>query len=163
MLQKTPLRRRIKTFKEWIKPSKAHVAVDRQIRQLAEAMDLTKKGDVADETATLSYFILSIPKDCTYAEKIDRLSEIADTVLAVEKSDVMCFSMWVPSGDSAPNSHVDLCITDRLKSQWVGRGLLLGFLIPPPIVQQHPQPRLGHETFRSVLSTSIVYIPFQSN
>jgi hypothetical protein len=40
---------------------------------------------------------MTIPKDCTYEEKIDRLAEVADTILQVEGSDVMCFSMWVPS------------------------------------------------------------------
>ena len=97
MLQIAP-RPRLKPFKEVTR----HVGVDRQIRRLAEALDLTKphkNSGVSDETTTLSYFIMSIPKDCTYEEKMDRLSEVVDTILAVEGSDVMCFSMWVPSSE----------------------------------------------------------------
>jgi hypothetical protein len=98
MLQTAPSRK-LKPFREVTK----HVRVERQIlRRLAEALDLTKSRQnsaVSDETTTLSYFIMSIPKDCTYEEKIDRLSEVADTILQVEGSDVMCFSMWVPSGE----------------------------------------------------------------
>ncbi len=100
MLQIAP-RRKLKSFKEVTK----HVGIDRQLRRLAEALDLTKPrqdGAVSDETTTISYFIMSIPKDCTYEEKIDRLSEVADTILAVEGSDVMCFSMWVPDGNQPP-------------------------------------------------------------
>ncbi len=100
MLQIAP-RRRLNPFKEVTK----HVSVNRRLRRLAEAFDLTKSRQnsaVSDEATALSYFIMSIPKDCTYEEKIDRLSEIADTILAVEESDVMCFSMWVPGGDQPP-------------------------------------------------------------
>jgi hypothetical protein len=100
-MQKLAPRRKLKPFKEVTK----HVGVDRQLRRLAEALDLTKPrqdGAVSDETTTLSYFIMSIPKDCTYAEKIDLLSEVAYTILNVEGSDVMCFSMWVPGADQPP-------------------------------------------------------------
>jgi hypothetical protein len=91
-------RRKLKSFKEVTK----HVGVDRQIRRIAESLDLTKSRQnsaVSNETTILSYLIMSVPKDCTYEEKIDRLSEIADTILAVEGSDVICFSMWVPDGN----------------------------------------------------------------
>jgi hypothetical protein len=94
----TATRRKLQPFREVTK----HVGFDRHVRRLAEALDLTKSRQnsaVSDETTTLSYFIMSIPKDCTYEEKIDRLSEVADTILQVEGSDVMCFSMWVPSGE----------------------------------------------------------------
>jgi hypothetical protein len=97
MLQTAP-RRRLKKFTEVTK----HVGVERRVRRLAEALDLTKSrhnSAVSDEATTLSYFIMSIPKDGTYEEKIDRLTEIADTILDVEGSDVMVFSMWVPSGE----------------------------------------------------------------
>jgi hypothetical protein len=95
MLQISP-RRRLRPFREVTK----HVGVERQIRCLAEALDLTESRQnsaVADETTTLRYFIMSIPKDCTAKEKINRLSEVADIVTAVEGSDVMIFSMWVAS------------------------------------------------------------------
>ena len=97
-MQQIAPRRKLKPFKEITK----HVGIDRQLRRLAEAPDLMKSRQnsaVSDETTTLSYFIMSIPKECTYEEKIDRLSEIAGTILAVEGSDVMCFSMWVPAVD----------------------------------------------------------------
>jgi hypothetical protein len=95
MLQTSP-RRRLRPFSEVTK----YVGLKRQVARLAEALDLTESRQnsaVSDEIATLSYFIMSIPKNCTYEEKIDRLSEVADVVTAVEGSDVMCFSMWVPS------------------------------------------------------------------
>ncbi len=100
-MQNIAPRRKLKSFNEITK----HVGVKHQVRRLAEALDLTKSRQnsaVSDETTTLSYFIMSIPKDCTYEEKIDRLSEIADTILAVEGTDVMCFSMWVPGGNQPP-------------------------------------------------------------
>ena len=100
-MQNIAPRRRLKPFKEVTK----HVGIDRQVRRLAEALDLTKSrkdSAVSDETTTLSYFIMSIPKDCTYDEKIDVLSEIADAILEVEGSDVPCISMWVPGADQRP-------------------------------------------------------------
>jgi hypothetical protein len=91
-------RRKLKPFREVTK----HVGFDRHVRRLAEALDLTKprqNSAVSDETTTLSYFVMSIPKDCTAEVKADRLSELVDTISAVEGSDVMCFSMWVPTAD----------------------------------------------------------------
>ncbi len=96
MLQTSP-RRRLRPFSEVTK----HVGLERQIRRLAEALDLTEsrqKTAVPDEITTLRYFIMPIPKDSTAEQKMDRLSEVADVVTAVEGSDVMVFSMWVPSG-----------------------------------------------------------------
>ncbi len=93
--------RRLRPFREVTK----HVGIDRQVRRLVEALDLTKSrkdSAVFDETTTLSYFIMSIPKDCTYDEKIDVLSEIADAILEVEGSDGLCISMWVPGADQPP-------------------------------------------------------------
>jgi len=100
-MQKLAPRRRLKRFTEVT----GRLGVDRQVRRLAEALDLTKSRQnsaVSDETTTLTYFVMSIPKDCTYEEKIDRLADVADTILAVEGSDVMCFSMWVPGGNQPP-------------------------------------------------------------
>ena len=68
MLQTSP-RRRLRPFKEATK----HVGIDRQLRRLAEALDFTKSrrnSAVSDEITTLSYFIMSIPKDCTSGRKI---------------------------------------------------------------------------------------------
>jgi hypothetical protein len=97
-MQQTSSRCKLRLFREVTK----HVGIERQIRRLAESLDLKKSRQdsaVPDETTTLSYFIMSIPKDCTYAEKIDRLSEVADVVTAVDGSDVLVFSMWVPSAE----------------------------------------------------------------
>jgi hypothetical protein len=97
MLQIAP-RRRLKLFRQVTK----HVGFDRQVRRLAEALDLTKSRQssaVPDEITTLNYFIMSVPKDCTAEEKLDRLSEVADMVTAVDGSDVLVFSMWVPSAE----------------------------------------------------------------
>jgi hypothetical protein len=97
MLQIAP-RRKLKPFREVTK----HVGIERQIRCLAESLDLTKSRQdsaVSDEATTLSYFIMSIPKDCAAEDRADRLSELVDTILDVEGSDVMVFSMWVPSGE----------------------------------------------------------------
>ena len=72
------------------------------MRRLAEVLDFTKSRQNSadsDETTTLSYFIMSIPKDCAAEEKSDRLSEVADIVTAVEGSDVLVFSMWVPGAE----------------------------------------------------------------
>jgi len=97
MLQTSP-RRRLRPFKK----VKKHIGLDRQLRRLAESLDLResrRNSAASDEITNLSYFIMSIPKDCTSEEKLDRLSEIADIVAAVEGSDVMVFSMWVPSAE----------------------------------------------------------------
>jgi hypothetical protein len=94
----TATRRKLQPYRKVTK----HVGVDRQVRRLAEALDLSKShrnSAVSDETTTLSYFIASIPKDGTAEEKMDRLSEVADIVTAVEGSDVLVFSMWVPSAE----------------------------------------------------------------
>jgi hypothetical protein len=91
-------RRRLKPFREVTK----HVGVERQLRWLAEALDLSesrRNSAASDEITTLRYFIMPIPKDDTPEEKMDRLSEVADVVTAVEGSDVMVFSMWVPSAE----------------------------------------------------------------
>ncbi len=44
------------------------------------------------------------------------LNAVADTILDVEGTDVLCFSMWCQMGTN-PNSQLDLCIIDRLKSR----------------------------------------------
>jgi hypothetical protein len=97
MLQTSP-RRRLRPFREVTK----HVGLERQVARLAESLDLSesrRNSAASDEITTLSYFIMSIPKNCTRDEKSDRLSEVADIVTAVEGSDVLVFSMWVPSND----------------------------------------------------------------
>jgi hypothetical protein len=90
-MQKIAPRRRLKSFKEVTK----HVGVQRQIRRLAEEMDLTKPRS-NDPTVDLNYFTMSIPTRLSNEEKSARLSEMVDTVTAVaEGSDVVILGMWV--------------------------------------------------------------------
>jgi hypothetical protein len=94
MRQTTPTRRRkLKTFKEWLKPFKEHVAVDRQIRRLAEALDW---AEAQNPMVDLSYFSTSIEMKLSDQEKAERLADLSDTITAVgEKSDVVILGMWV--------------------------------------------------------------------
>jgi hypothetical protein len=89
MLQKTP-RRRLKPFKEVTK----HVEIDQTVRRLAEEMDLTQSCS-NDPKVALNYFTVSIPIRLSDEEKLERLSEILDTVSAIEDSDVILLGMWV--------------------------------------------------------------------
>ncbi len=81
-------RRRLKPFKEVTK----HVGVNRQLRRLAESLNL---AEAQNPEVDLSYFTLSIPMRLSDEEKMDTLSELVDTVQAVEGSDVILLAMWV--------------------------------------------------------------------
>jgi len=61
---------------------------------LAEALDLTKSRS-NDPKVDLNYFSLSIPMHLSDEEKIQRLSEMVDTVSAIEDSDVILLGMWI--------------------------------------------------------------------
>jgi hypothetical protein len=43
----------------------------------------------------LNYFSLGIPMRLSDEEKLERLSEIVDTVRAIEGSDIIVLGMWV--------------------------------------------------------------------
>jgi hypothetical protein len=62
-------------------------------------LKLKSSGAVPDETTKFNYYILSIPKECSDQQKDERLAELVDTIAAVQGSDVICFSMWVPTGE----------------------------------------------------------------
>jgi hypothetical protein len=69
-----------------------HVDVERQVKRLAEAMDLSKaKSPKMD----LNYFDISIPMTLSDKEKAERLNGVADSVLEIESSDVILLGMWV--------------------------------------------------------------------
>jgi hypothetical protein len=92
-LKPTP-RRRLRSFGSLTK----HID-KRELRPVIEETQPQRSVSATqtDKTMNLGYLIMSVPKDLTYQEKIERLSEVADTVTAVEGSDVMVFSMWVPT------------------------------------------------------------------
>jgi hypothetical protein len=69
-----------------------HVDVERQVKRLAEAMDLSK---AKNHKVNLNYFDILIPMNLSDKEKTERLSEVADAVLEIENSDVILLGMWV--------------------------------------------------------------------
>jgi hypothetical protein len=50
-----------------------------------------------DETSDLNYFVMSVPKNLSRNEKIQRIAILANKVTDVEESDVICMAMWIPS------------------------------------------------------------------
>ena len=48
-----------------------------------------------DEITDVQYFVTGLPKDMTRDDKLDRLSELADTITKIDSSDVMVISMWI--------------------------------------------------------------------
>ena len=57
-------------------------------------MDLTKSRS-NDPNVDLNYFALSIPMRLSDEEKMETLSEMVDTVQAIEGSDVVLLGMWI--------------------------------------------------------------------
>ena len=80
--------RKLKSFREVTK----HVDVDRKIRRLAEALDLKASNPNVD----LNYFTIAVPMRLSDQEKLERLSEMVDTVTAIQNSDVFLLAMWIP-------------------------------------------------------------------
>jgi hypothetical protein len=87
MLQTAP-RRRLKSFKEVTK----HVGVKHQVRRLAESLDFV---EAQNPKVDLNYFTLSIPRHLWDEEKMEAVSELVDTVQAIEDSDVILLGMWI--------------------------------------------------------------------
>lgn len=77
-----------------ISGSNKNVGIERQVRRLAEEMDLTKSRS-NDPNVDLNYFALSIPMRLSDEEKMETLSEMVDTVQAIEGSDVVLLGMWI--------------------------------------------------------------------
>ena len=87
MLQITP-RRRLKRFTEVT----GRLEVDRQVRRLAASLNLS---EAQNPKVDLNYFTMSIPMRLSDEEKSERLSEMVDTVSAIEDSDVILLGMWI--------------------------------------------------------------------
>ncbi len=81
-------RRRLKPFKEVTK----HVGVKHQVRRIAESLDFV---EAQNPNVDLKYFTLFIPMRLSDEEKMEALSELVDTVQAIEGSDVVLLGMWV--------------------------------------------------------------------
>ncbi len=81
-------RRRLKPFKEVTK----HVGVNRQLRRLAESLNLAEAQNLK---ADLNYFTMSIPRRLSDEEKQERLADMVHTVAAIEGSDVVLLGMWI--------------------------------------------------------------------
>jgi len=87
-MQKLAPRRRLKSFKEVMK----NVGVDHKVRRLAEALDFI---EAQNPKVDLNYFTMSIPRHLSDQEKMERLSEVVDTITAIEDSDVILLGMWI--------------------------------------------------------------------
>ena len=87
-MQQTAPRRRLESFKDVTK----HVGVQRQIRRLAESLNLP---EAQNPKVNLNYFTSSIPTRLSDEEKMERLSELVDTTQAIEGSDVVLLGMWI--------------------------------------------------------------------
>jgi hypothetical protein len=89
MLQRPP-RRKLRSFREVTK----NVGIDRRIRRLAESLNF---AEAQNPKVDLNYFTLSIPMRLSEDEKMETLSELVDTVSAIEGSDVILLGMWMSS------------------------------------------------------------------
>jgi hypothetical protein len=89
-MPQTAQRRKFKSFREVTKP----VRVDRQVRRLAEALDLTKARGTrgSNPTVDMNYFTISAPMTLSNDGK---LSQVLDKFLAIEGSDVVLLGIWV--------------------------------------------------------------------
>lgn len=82
-------RRKLKRFTEVT----GHLGVDRQVRRLAESLNLP---EAQNPKVDLNYFTISISRGLSDEKKSERLSEMVDTVTAVgEGSDVILLGMWI--------------------------------------------------------------------
>ena len=88
MMRQIAPRRRLRSFREVTK----HVGIDRQLRRLAESLNLP---EAQNPKVDLNYFTLSIPMRLSDNEKSERLSEMVDTVSAIEDSDVIVLGIWI--------------------------------------------------------------------
>ena len=86
-------RRRLKPFREVTKG----VGIKHQVRRLAETLDLTEASQTRGPNPKfdVNYFTLSVPMRLSDEEKLEALSELVDTVRAIEDSDVILLGMWI--------------------------------------------------------------------
>jgi hypothetical protein len=87
-MQQTAQRRKLKSFYEVTK----HVGVDRQIRRLAESLNF---AEAQNPKVDLNYLTISISRHLADEEKMEALSEVVDTVMSIQNSDVILLGMWI--------------------------------------------------------------------
>ena len=51
--------------------------------------------ETADEIIKIKTYLVVLPKDVSYEEKMDRLSEYADVAIEIEGSDVFLQAIWI--------------------------------------------------------------------
>jgi hypothetical protein len=92
-MQQIAPRRRLRSFREVTK----HIGLERQVGRLAEAMNLTesRRNGEANPKVDLNYFTVSIPMVRSEEEKNERLSDLVETVTAIDGSDVILVGIWV--------------------------------------------------------------------
>jgi hypothetical protein len=92
-MQQIAPRRRLRSFREVTK----HIGLERQVGRLAEAMNLTesRRNGEANPKVDLNYFTVSIPMVLSEEEKNERLSDLVETVTAIDGSDVILVGIWV--------------------------------------------------------------------
>jgi hypothetical protein len=83
--------RRLRSFKDVTK----HIGRKGERSVVKESQDYSVLQP--QKVTDLNYFVISVPRNISYDEKLQRLSLLADKVTDVEGSDVICMVMWVPS------------------------------------------------------------------
>lgn len=71
-----------------------HIRDKRELRREAVAESQDYWSSQTDETTELNYFVVPIPEDISYDEKLRRFSFLADKITDVEGSNVICMAMW---------------------------------------------------------------------
>ena len=75
-----------------------------KLRSFRDVTDLRKRfpehlrlegQNQLDEVTDVQYCVTGLPKDMAYNDKLACLSELADTITNIEKSDVFVISMWI--------------------------------------------------------------------
>jgi hypothetical protein len=78
-------KRRLKTFKEFIGSKE----------RPRPRLKLREAKNQPDAVAKLQYDVIALPMDATRSEKLNRLSELGDTITDIQDSDVFLFSLWM--------------------------------------------------------------------
>jgi hypothetical protein len=90
----TPPRRRLKSVQEVAgNIGRRRCSTQQSLRQESQDYSVLQ----TDETTDLNYFVMSLPKDLSFDEKVKRIAILANKVTDVEESDVICMALWVPS------------------------------------------------------------------
>jgi hypothetical protein len=86
-------RRKLKPFREVTKS----VDVDQKVRRLAEALNVMepRRNTDGNPRVNLNYFSISIPMSLSEDDRMERLSDVVDTINAIDGSDVVLLGMWI--------------------------------------------------------------------